>query len=163
MRYARILALIDAELECLKKVRQLIAPSVVSPGIARRKALPLRAPIPATAESAKIEVAKIIAKIEETAAPPQVLKLEAARPARSWRAVRRKTPPVRKPAIEPVATALGGVVPAAPVFVSAEQIRQTQAQKQQAETPDESAFNEKTADPLTAEMLMQKWLHGSAS
>ena len=153
MQYARILALIDAEVERLQKARQLLAPSF-SPieKIRNRKS-------PPSVHSLASEIAKIQdspAVLQGSTIAPAVM-----REKRSRRAQQQKTPSVSKP-VAALKTPLGAVVPAAPVFVSAEQIRKTRAQRQPMIQTGQSGFHSAYNDSLTAESLAKRWLHSSA-
>jgi hypothetical protein len=155
MQYLRILALIDAEVERLQKARQLLARSI-SPlkKTRKRKSTP-------SAQSAASE----IAKVQDS---PAVLQGSAIAPAlvrekRAARAQQQKTPSVSKQAVAALKTPLGAVVPSAPVFVSAEQIGKTRAQRQSMMQTGEGAFHSASNDSLTAESLAKRWLHNSVS
>jgi hypothetical protein len=155
MQYARILALIDAEVERLQKGRQLLAASF-SPikKTQKRKS-------PPSVHSA----ASGIAKVQD---PSAVLKrsaiaLAVMREKRAGTAQQQKTPSVSKPAVAALKTPLGAVVPAAPVFVSAEQIRSTSAQRQPMIQTGQSAFHSASNDSLTVESLAKRWLPNSVS
>jgi hypothetical protein len=155
MRYARILALIDAEVERLQKARQLLASSF-SPieKTRKRKSLP-----------SVHSVASEIAKVQDSPAVFHGSAIASAvvREKRARRVPQRKTPSVIKPAVAALRTPLGAVVPAAPVFVSAEQIRKTRAQRQPLIRTGQSAFHSASNESLTVELLAKRWLHGSAS
>jgi hypothetical protein len=155
MRYARILALIDAEVERLQKARQLLAPSFSPIEKTRnRKSRP-------SVHSAASKIAKVQdypAVLQGSTIAPAVMRAKRAR-----RAPQQKTPSVSKPAVAALKTPLGAVVPAAPVFVSAEQIRKTRAQRQPMIRTGQSAFHSASNESLTAESLAKRWLHSSAS
>jgi hypothetical protein len=154
MQYVRILALIDAELDRLQEARQLLASLLLVPRDVQKRTPPARRP-----------AASRVAKEEQSPALPQepAVQTEIARPKRVRRAPLREKPAVRKPAAAPLPSALGGSVPVAPVFVSAEVIRQAIAQKQQAQAIETTRSNEAASDPLTSELLARKWLHSSTS
>jgi hypothetical protein len=155
MQYLRILDLIDAEVERLQKARQLLASSFSPLKKTRKRKSPL------SVQSA----ASKIAKVQDS---PAVLQGSAIAPAlvrekRAGTAQQQKTPSVSKPAVAALKTPLGAVVPAAPVFVSAEQIRRTRAQRQPMIHIGQSAFHSASNDSLTAESLAKRWLHNSVS
>jgi hypothetical protein len=155
MQYARILALIDAEVERLQKARQLLASSF-SPieKTQNRKS-------PPSVHSAASEIAEVQdspAVLQGSTIAPPVWREKRAR-----RALLQKTPSVSKPAVAALKTPLGAVVPAAPVFVSAEQIRKTRALRQPMIRTGQGAFHSASNESLTVESLAKRWLHGSAS
>ncbi len=155
MQYAQILALIDAEVERLQKARQLLASSL-SPIEKTRKRKS-----PPSVHSAASEIAKVqdsSAVLQGSAIAPAVMREKRAR-----RAPQQKTPTVSKPAVAALETPLGAIVPAAPVFVSAEQIRKTRAQREPMIRTGQSAFHSASNESLTAESLAKRWLHSSAS
>jgi len=154
MQYARILALIDAQVERLQKARQLLAFSFSPIEKSRKKKSP------PSVHSAASEIANVqgsSAVLQGSAITPAVRREKQAR-----RAPQQKSPPVSKPAVVALETPLGAVVPTAPVFVSAEQIRKTRAQQPINQT-EQSAFHSASNDSLTAESLAKRWLHSSAS
>ena len=69
----------------------------------------------------------------------------------------------------PVAVALSGSVPAAPVFIPAEQIRQERSQREAASGTNHEVGGPAgstaavAAAPLTAELLTRRWLQGPVS
>jgi hypothetical protein len=154
MQYARILALIDAEVDRLQKARQLLAASF-SPIKKTRKRKS-----PPSVHSA----ASGIAKVQDPSAVPQrsAIALAVMREKRARREPQQKTPSASKPAVAALGTPLGAVAPAAPVFVSAEQIRKTRAQRQLMIQTGQSAFHSASSDSFTAESLAKRWLHSSA-
>jgi hypothetical protein len=158
MPYARILALIDAEVARLQRARQLLA-STYAPIKKIKKGA---APTSVTPRPAAPDVVE-----REMVAAPQKSPIAAATVAKTRRKRTRLSPRKERPAIVKTAVvdsepkALGGVVPATPVFVSAEQIRQAQVQKQP--DPEQSDLAPAATDSLTAEMLKQKWLRSTAS
>ncbi len=160
MPYARILALIDAEVARLQRARQLLA-STYAPVKKTKKGA---SPTSVTLRPSAPEVAE-----RETVAPPQKNPVAAAAIAKTRRkrarlSPRRERPVVVKPpAVDSEPKALGGVVPATPVFVSAEQIRQAQVQKHPAPALEQTDLAPAATDSLTAEMLKQKWLRSTAS
>ena len=74
----------------------------------------------------------------------------------------QKRPSVSKPTVAPLETPLAAVVPAAPVFVSAEQIRKTRSQRQPMIQTGQSTLHSASNDSLTAESLAKRWLHSLA-
>jgi hypothetical protein len=155
MQYARILALIDAEVERLQKARRLLASSF-SPIEKTRKRKS-----PPSVHSAVSEIATVQdspAVLQGSAIAPAVM-----REKRASRVALQRTASVSKPAIAALETALGAIVPAAPVFVSAEQIRKTRAERQPLIQTGQSAFHSVSNKSLTAESLAKRWLHSSAS
>jgi hypothetical protein len=155
MQYARILALIDAEVERLQKARQLLASSF-SPIEKTRKRKSPPSVLSAPSQIAKVQDSSAV--LQGSAIAPAVMREKRAR-----RAPQQKRPSVRKPTVAALETPLGAVVPAAPVFVSAEQIRKTRAQREPMIRTGQSAFNSASNDSLTAESLAKRWLHSSAS
>lgn len=89
---------------------------------------------------------KAMAVQPETSVAP--VTLQAAEPKRETR--RRQAPPMPR--------ALGGMVSATPVFISAEKVRQELTQKAEA-AKDEIAIE----PPITAELLTQRWVQGLVS
>jgi hypothetical protein len=155
MQYTRILALIDAEVERLQKARQLLAPSFSPIEKTRNRRSP------PSDHSGASEIAKVQdppAVLQGSTIAPTVMRAKRAR-----RAPQQKTPSVSKPAVAALKTPLGAVVPAAPVFVSAEQIRKTRAQRQPMIRTGQSAFHSASNESLTVESLAKRWLHGSTS
>ena len=155
MPYLRILALIDAEVERLQKAHQLLARSF-SPlkKTRKRKSTP-------SAQSAASDIAKVQdspAVLQGSVVAPALL-----REKRAGTAQQHKTPAVSKQAVAALKTPLGAVVPAAPVFVSAEQIRRTRAQRQPMIQTGQSAFHSASNDSPTAESLAKRWLHNSVT
>ena len=155
MRYARILALIDAEVERLQKARQFLAPSF-SPIERTRKRKSLPPVHSAASEIAKVQDSPTVH--QGSAIAPAVMREKPAR-----RAAQQKTPSVSNPAVAALKTPLGAVVPTTPVFVSAEQIRKTRAQQQPMIRTGQSDFHSASNELLTAEALAKRWLHSSAS
>jgi hypothetical protein len=171
MEYARILALIDAEVERLQKARQLIASSFFTPEKpGKRKSL---RPVPrAAVEVTRVKdlpaappVAPPVAPVAPVAPPVAAVAPEApvettvVRRKRAVRVTRRAKSPVSKPATAGFERPLSGAVPAAPVFVSAQQMREIDAQKQ----AEQSAPAPASKESLTPELLAQRWLRYSAS
>jgi hypothetical protein len=155
MRYARILALIDAEVEWLQRARQLLAFTFSSIEKTRkRKSLPSVHSVPS--EIAKVQDSPAVLHGSDFA--PAVMREKRAR-----RAPQEEKPSVIKPVVAALRTPLGAVVPAAPVFVSAEQIRKTRAQRQPMIRTGQMAFHSTSNESLTVELLAKRWLHGSAS
>ena len=155
MQYLRILALIDAEMERLEKARQLLASSSSPLKKKRKRKSPL------SVQSAASEIAKIKnspAVLQGSAIAPAVVREKRAR-----RSPHQKRPSASKPTVAPLETPLAAVVPATPVFVSAEQIRKTRAQRQPMIQSGQSAFHSASNDSLTAESLAKRWLHNSVS
>jgi hypothetical protein len=77
--------------------------------------------------------------------------------------IRRKRFAPNKPSSEPLARALGGPVPALPIFIPAEQISQERSQRNVAPVSDGSPSRSTVAVPLTAELLARRWVQGLAS
>jgi hypothetical protein len=158
MQYARIFALIDAELDRLQKARQLLASLRLVPESAEKKILSSPpAAAPAVAGSGPSETAD---PQQISSVPQELVPEKSAAPSRRTnRTPRREKPVARKLAVVPLPKALGGVVSETPVFVPAGEIRQALAQRVQ---PIESGPSSATAsDPLTTELLARKWLHSS--
>ena len=155
MQYTRILALIDAEVERLQKARQLLASSF-SPIEKTRKRKSPPSVLSAASEIARVQDSSAV--LQGSAIAPAVMREKGAR-----RTPQQKMPSVSKPTVAALETPLGAVVPAAPVFVSAEQIRKTRAQREPMSRTGQSAFHSASNDSLTAESLAKRWLHSSAS
>jgi hypothetical protein len=160
MQYARILALIDAELGRLQEARQLLASlRLVSETAPAASLLSVE---PETATILQPSPPEISRKEEITSAPEKrIPEIEVIRPKRTNRTPRKARTIFRKPTVVAVPTALGGMVSQAPVFVPAQAIRQALAQKQQAQVPESTPAT--TSDPLTTELLARRWLHSSTS
>jgi hypothetical protein len=154
MQYAQILALIDAEVERLHKVRQLLVSSFSPLKRTRKRKL---APSVHTAASEIAKVQDSSAVLQGSAIAPVDI-----REKRTRRALQQKTPTVSKPTVAALETPLGAVVPTAPVFVSAEQIRKTRAQRQPTNQTERSALHSVSNESLTVESLAKRWLHSSA-
>ena len=154
MQYSRILALIDAEVERLQKARQLLASSFS----VLEKTRKIKSPSVHSAVSELANVQDSPAVLQGSAVAPAVMREKRAR-----RASRQTTPSVSKPAVAALKTPLGAVVPAAPVFVSAEEIRKTRAQRQPMIRTGQSAFHSVSNESLIVEALAKRWLLGSAS
>ena len=154
MSYPYILAILDAELDRLYRARTLLT-STTEPDSKPRKQKMQRVEVPA-------EVA-IDAAVPAT--PPPVLAAEPAQPVvthvvskgRPVRRYQRRSTPVAKVSSLP-ASALSGVVPAGPVYVSAAQVRVAQAQKEAADAAQTDAANPAASEIPTAAMLTQRWL-----
>ena len=146
---------IFAELERLQKARQLLAPSFPHRKTRNRRQ-------PPSIRSAASEIPKVQDSppvLQGSTIAPPVMRAKRAR-----RAPQQKTPSISKPAVAALKTPSGAVVPAAPVFVSAEQIRKTRAAQRQPMTrTGPSAFHSASNESLTVESLAKRWLHGSAS
>jgi hypothetical protein len=74
-----------------------------------------------------------------------------------------KRPAPSKPPVAQGTMALGGLVPAGPIFIPAKQIRDEQSLRQRESHVVRDVFSPPTAVPLTVELLSQRWLRGSAS
>ena len=161
MPYSSIIALIDVHLDRLHKARTLLTSTLgpdaadpASPARAARKAAPAHvapavdalpldaAPLPEAAEAA----------VHEEPAKVAVQRLPAARLPRGRRQTARKIGHA-----DPTLSALGGTVPAAPVYVSAKQVRD--------ERTTQPSLTAATIlqDAPTVEMLARRWLTSSAS
>ncbi len=68
-----------------------------------------------------------------------------------------------KPGPAASSSALRGRLPVGPVFIPAQQIRLEQSQKQQSLALEHNSFGPQATVPLTAELLTQRWMQGSAS
>jgi hypothetical protein len=62
----------------------------------------------------------------------------------------------------PSSSALVGAVPAGPVFISAEKVRQQKSERQPEASKKSNASEAPAAKPLTAEMLAQRWIQSPA-
>ena len=138
MSYPLVIALLDAQLERLRTVRDLLTSD---PPQTRGRKKDLVDPLEVVAQ---LELKPLAAPV----AP------EPTRIAARQRRERRTAP--RKNRAES-GSALNGTVPLAPVYVSADKVRSAQAQK------DEAREEQTKREPLTAEMLSQKWFHSSAT
>ncbi len=152
MQYPQLIALIDAELARLGAARSILTSTSSGVEAPAGRSVPRqpksRLPLPSSPEP----------EIVAVAARPAVVRKEA----RSRRqALRGRAPRAaqanRKAAGE--ASALGGSVPTGPVFVSAEQMRLRRAAKQESQSNGEATRSTAPREPLTAEVLMQRWLH----
>jgi hypothetical protein len=172
MEHARILALIDAEVERLQKARQLIASSFFTPEKPRKRKSP-RLVAPAAVEIARVKelpaappvappVAPPAPPVASVTAPVAPVERTVVRRRRAVNVTRRAKPPVSKPATAASERPLSGAVPAAPVFVSAQQMRDIDAQKQ-AQQAEQSLSGPASKESLTPELLAQRWLRYSAS
>ena len=138
MSHQSILALLDAELSRLRQARALL--SEPAGGSRRgRKASAVFVPDMAAAE-------------EAPAPKPEGL------PTKGRSVTRRGSSRPRKAVPALPSGALGGTLPPGPVFVSAGQLRDTQAQKQA--TPGNGTV---PSEAVTAEMLAQRWLRPTTS
>jgi len=156
MQYARILALIDAEVERLQKARQLLLSSLTTLRTAQKKR-PQRLIRPVASEVAKAQVSPPVPQV--SLAAPTVVRHKPAK-----KEPRGERPSVSKPAVAAVSeNPLGGMVPTAPVFVSAQHIRETQAQRQPMQPAGQSHFPSSADESVTAEQLSRRWLHSSTS
>jgi hypothetical protein len=91
-----------------------------------------------------------------TAAPEPVKPmLVRARLQRAMRVVKRRSS-------IPSSSALVGAVPAGPVFISAEKVRQQKSERQPEAVKKSNASEAPAAKPLTAEMLAQRWIQSPA-
>jgi hypothetical protein len=168
MQYARILSLIDAELDRLHEARQLLAscfsfaPS--SPEKAQKGGRQKR-----VEKMTPLQVQQVVIEAASGAASgvvmPQKPSVEAGITLvkRAKRAPVRRKPAVEKISVAPPEKALGGVIPERPVFVPAGQIHHVDAQRQQQRTQEQGNVDPAPADSLTAELLKQKWFHGLSS
>jgi hypothetical protein len=95
-------------------------------------------------------------KVEERAGPvkPEVFAVPVGR--------REATEPkreMRRRRVTPMPRALGGMVSAAPVFISAARLQQELTQQAEAGTKEEGAVEM----PVTVELLTQRWVEGLVS
>jgi hypothetical protein len=155
MQYARILDLIDAEIGRVEKARQLLASCSFT---SVRKTQKRKSPPPVRPAVVEIVTVKDFPAVPQAAPPATTI----VRPKRARKVSQRERPSRSKPAIATFEKPLAGVVPAAPVFVSAQQIRETHAQKQQMQEAQQSPFGANSKESLSAELLAQRWLHRSA-
>ncbi len=139
MSYPQVIALLDAQLERLRAARTLL---ISDPPRARGRKKTLVDPLDIVAE---LELKP--AAVKAAALPPPEPRRIAARQKRERRVVPRTK---RAQSI----SALNGTVPLAPVYVAADKVRSAQTQTLQEQTRKE---------PLTAEMLSQKWFRSSTS
>jgi hypothetical protein len=170
MQYARILSLIDAELDRLREARQLLAssfsfaselPEKARKGGRQKRAeqatsFPIQAVVTETASGAASGVVMPQKPGMDAAVTPTPIK-------RVKRAPRPRKPAVEKVSVAQPAKPLGGVIPERPVFVPAGQIHHVDALRQQQRTEDQASVDPAPADSLTAELLKQKWFHGLSS
>ena len=166
MPYSSILAIIDANLDRLQKARKLLTQQAEAfeqmPAPKRRGRAATRAviatasvtqPAPeAQPQAAAPVVAEPMPLVAEAAIVPRVVK-----PMRK----RRETSYPVKPSAFGL-SALAGAVPATPVYVSADRVREIQAQKR---TADQAAAVAQAAlsEVPTAEMLSRRWLTNTAN
>jgi hypothetical protein len=179
MEYARILALIDAEVERLQKARQLIASSFFTPEkpgkrqslrpvpraaveVTRVKELPAAPQVAPPVVASVSPAAAPLAPPAAAVAPVAPVETTVVRRKRAVNVTRRAKPPVSKPATAGFERPLSGAVPAAPVFVSAQQMREIDAQKQ-AQQAEQNLPGPASKESLTPELLAQRWLRYSAS
>ncbi|MBB6143187.1 hypothetical protein HNQ77_001131 [Silvibacterium bohemicum] len=167
MQYARILSLIDAELDRLREARQLLAScfsfAPPSPERAQKGGRQKRAE-----KTTSFQAQQVVIETASGAASgvvmPQKPGIDAGitlvKPAK--RAPARRKPAVEKVLVAPPEKPLAGVIPERPVFVPAGQIHHVDALKQQ-RTQDQGNVDPAPADSLTAELLKQKWFHGLSS
>jgi hypothetical protein len=152
MPYPRIISLIDAELDRLRKARRLLAsffiPAEKTQGSRLRKAQPRMLPSPVHSVADEITDGEVVLPSLPQKAGPQ------ARPAR-----RPKSEPVVTLQIRP----LDGAIPERPVFVPAEQVRQIQAQRPEGQSSDQSVSSSAPGGLPTVELLRQKWLQNLSS
>jgi hypothetical protein len=113
-------------------------------------------PFPAElkAETASEEWRETLLKVDEKeiAVEPEPATVELQVASEPKREVRRRRP-------APVPRALGGMVSAAPVFISAERVRRELTQKAETGMKQEAAEEA----PVTAELLTQRWVQGMVS
>ena len=161
MPYSSIIALIDEHLDRLRKARTLLtselepdAAVIALPARTARKASPASAAASGQAvpEPPMPEVPALEEAAPAEAAPVTVQRLPAARLPRGRRQAARKTGQA-----ETLLSALGGTVPALPVYVSAQQVRDEKSIQ-----PPLTAGTV-MPDAPTAEMLARRWLTHSAS
>ena len=187
MQNVHILALIDADLERLKKVRLLLT-TLDTPlkGTQKRaRNPPVRSKSLRTAERQKpaapaLQIDDHEVSQRKNARPAMKLKkpavtnsgaaslAKAAAPAASKSALvmddqirqepQRKRRPFSKLSVTPLATPLGGVVPTGPIFIPAELIRQKQSQSRQEAVTERGASDSSAIVPLTAELLTRRWI-----
>ncbi len=74
---------------------------------------------------------------------------------RAIRVVKRRSPIASS-------SALVGAVPAGPVFISADKVRQQKSERQPEVTKSRNASEAQAAKPLTAELLAQRWIQSPA-
>jgi hypothetical protein len=63
----------------------------------------------------------------------------------------------------PVARALGGLVPAVPIFIPADQVCQERSHRDLKSEKEERSFGSTATVPLTPELLTRRWVQGRAS
>ncbi len=146
MSYPNILKLIDADLDRLYQARQIITSPHFSPE-------PVTPPEQQSADEVSLpaeqaaEIPLAPAERVPTILKPRRTRVAGVRP--------RKT--AQSDGALQQARALGGAVPALPVYVAATQLRQEQARRDAA-----PGFRPQDA-PLTAEALAQRWLQSMSS
>lgn len=153
MDYSHIIALIDAYIDRLQRARKLLAPVSATPTSSRKKAVKRPAGSSALVVS---EVERPLAQLLEiyvTPAPPAPRIIPPAK-------LRRKSTVVRS-SVPAVSTALGGNVPAAPVVVSADQVRQQQAHREASLTPEQKSLDAVEIEAISVDALTRKWLQNA--
>lgn len=153
MDYSHIVALIDAYIDRLQRARKLLAPVHASPTSPRKKAVKRSA---VSSALIALEVERPLAQFPEIHANPTPPAPRVIPPAK----LRRKSTVVRS-SVPPVKTALGGDVPAAPVVVSAEQVRQQQAHREASPTPEKS-LDAMEIETISVDALTRKWLQNAS-
>lgn len=155
MQYEHILTLIDAEVERLRKARELLVISLAfRGGTEGTRSLPLASPTAFGIAASQVPLIAQQLTAQETRAiskkPP--------------RRTQRQTPQdIGKPAVPAFEKPLGGVVSTRPVFVPAELIRETHAQQNQVQPGERSTLRPTSDQPLTVELLKERWLHKISS
>jgi hypothetical protein len=160
MQYAQIICLIDDELSRLEKVRQLLASCCIAFENAGESH-----PVKAQEKSLPVPIQRAISADDRDILPHPVESVRIQRPRRTLR--REKSGASAASGVSAVSAEkpLGGPVPERPVFVSAEQVRQAQAQTQgqQEKDAERNALDGAAADSSFVELLRQKWLQDSPS
>lgn len=154
MDYPRLLALIDAELDRLRRARLLLASSLGSAEKAARK----RALSGARRTIRAVPETKQIASLpEETGAQPEPVPETEAVPRKQTKPVRRRSRPATQAATAAAfVSPLAGIFPSVPVFVTARKVQEMHSARQAAATPE--AGDPQATENLSAEVLRQRWL-----
>lgn len=150
MEFPNIIALIDARLDLLQRVRELLAPSCSGPGSAPRK----RSIRPVVGSQSLT-----IMTTELSAGPPQISYPSVSPPSLRLAPVLPKERISRSKSVTlpEFRTALAGSVPTTPVAVSAEKVRAEEAHRR---SLDEKPLPAGEATLLGADQISRKWLAG---
>ena len=154
MSYEHIVALIDRDLDRLRRARAvLLAPS--SPTRAQSEARPKHMLVIASLEASAVEPhISAPAALELPEAPVSIVRVKARVP--------RQARQISKPASIRIPSALESSAPTVPVFVPSLRVRQEQAEREQLSLARVGMANPAVPEQLTAELLASRWLGGNA-